>query len=41
MTVPLKRGCFPRSTRGDAEIAAIKSDIMRRINDDLPERDAS
>ncbi len=31
----------PRSARGNAEIAAIKSDIMRRINDDLVERDAS
>lgn len=31
----------PRGARGDAEIAAIKSDIMRRINGDLGERDAS
>ena len=31
----------PRSARGDAEIAAIKSDVMRRINGDLTERDAS
>jgi ABC-type nitrate/sulfonate/bicarbonate transport system ATPase subunit len=31
----------PRRARGDAEIAAIKSDIMRRFNDDLAERDAS
>jgi NitT/TauT family transport system ATP-binding protein len=30
----------PRSLRADAEIAAIKSDVMRRINGDLPERDA-
>jgi NitT/TauT family transport system ATP-binding protein len=31
----------PRSVRGDPEIAAIKSDVMRRINGDLAERDAS
>ena len=31
----------PRGARGDAEIAAIKSDIMRRINGGLTERDAS
>lgn len=31
----------PRRARGDAEIAAIKSDIMRRINGGLTERDAS
>jgi ABC-type nitrate/sulfonate/bicarbonate transport system ATPase subunit len=31
----------PRSARGDAEIAAIKADIARRINDDRIERDAS
>jgi ABC-type nitrate/sulfonate/bicarbonate transport system ATPase subunit len=31
----------PRRARGDAEIAAIKSDIMRRINGDLIEQDAS
>ena len=31
----------PRSVRGDAEIAAIKSDVMRRINGDITERDAS
>jgi ABC-type nitrate/sulfonate/bicarbonate transport system ATPase subunit len=31
----------PRSARGDAEIAAIKSDIMRRINGDPTKRDAS
>jgi ABC-type nitrate/sulfonate/bicarbonate transport system ATPase subunit len=30
----------PRRARGDAEIAAIKSDIMRRINGGLTERDA-
>jgi ABC-type nitrate/sulfonate/bicarbonate transport system ATPase subunit len=31
----------PRSVRGDAEIAAIKSDVMRRINGDITELDAS
>jgi ABC-type nitrate/sulfonate/bicarbonate transport system ATPase subunit len=31
----------PRSTRGEAEIAAIKVDIARRINGDHSERDAS
>ena len=31
----------PRRARGDAEIAAIKSDIMRRINGGLTEQDAS
>ena len=31
----------PRSRRGDAEVAAIKLDIMRRINGDPTERDAS
>ena len=31
----------PRRARGDAEIAAIKSDIMRRINGGLAERNAS
>ena len=31
----------PRSVRGDAEIAAIKSDVMRRINGDVTERHAS
>jgi ABC-type nitrate/sulfonate/bicarbonate transport system ATPase subunit len=31
----------PRRMRSDAEIAAIKSDIMRRINGGLTERDAS
>jgi NitT/TauT family transport system ATP-binding protein len=31
----------PRRARGDAEIAAIKSDIMRRISGDLIEQDAS
>ena len=31
----------PRNARGEAEIAAIKSDIMRRINGDLTGRDAS
>ena len=31
----------PRRARGDTEIAAIKSDIMRRINGDLIEQDAS
>ncbi|KRR25791.1 ABC transporter ATP-binding protein [Bradyrhizobium lablabi] len=31
----------PRSARGDAEIAAIKLDIMRRINGDPAKRDAS
>jgi ABC-type nitrate/sulfonate/bicarbonate transport system ATPase subunit len=31
----------PRRARGEAEIAAIKSDIMRRINGGLTERDAS
>ncbi|MBR1145847.1 ABC transporter ATP-binding protein [Bradyrhizobium sp. AUGA SZCCT0431] len=31
----------PRRARSDAEIAAIKSDIMRRINGGLTERDAS
>jgi NitT/TauT family transport system ATP-binding protein len=31
----------PRGARGDAEIAAIKSDVMRRINGGLTERDAS
>jgi NitT/TauT family transport system ATP-binding protein len=31
----------PRGARGDAEIAAIKSDIMRRINGDPARRDAS
>ncbi|CAN7678418.1 ABC transporter ATP-binding protein [Bradyrhizobium sp. LjRoot220] len=31
----------PRRARGDAEIAAIKADIMRRINGGLTERDAS
>ena len=31
----------PRSERGNAEIAAIKLDIMRRINGDHAERDAS
>jgi ABC-type nitrate/sulfonate/bicarbonate transport system ATPase subunit len=31
----------PRSARGDAEIAAIKSDIMRRINGDPTKPDAS
>jgi ABC-type nitrate/sulfonate/bicarbonate transport system ATPase subunit len=31
----------PRSQRGDAEVAAIKLDIMRRINGDSTERDAS
>ncbi len=30
----------PRSQRGDAEIAAIKLDIMRRINGDSTERDS-
>ena len=31
----------PRSQRGDAEVAAIKLDIMRRINGNPTERDAS
>jgi len=31
----------PRSVRGDAEIAAIKSGVVRRINGDITERDAS
>jgi ABC-type nitrate/sulfonate/bicarbonate transport system ATPase subunit len=31
----------PRGARGDAEIAAIKSDIMQRINGDPARRDAS
>ena len=31
----------PRSTRGEAEIAAIKVDIARRINGDHADRDAS
>ena len=31
----------PRNARGDAEIAAIKIDIARRINGDRAERDAS
>ena len=31
----------PRSTRGEAEIAAIKVDIARRINGDHSDRDAS
>ena len=31
----------PRSERGDAEIAAIKLDIMRRINGDPSERESS
>ena len=31
----------PRSARGEAEIAAIKADIARRINGDHAERDAS
>ena len=31
----------PRSARGDAEIAAIKSEIMRRINGGTTKRDAS
>jgi len=31
----------PRNLRADAEIAAIKSDVMRRINGDITERDAS
>jgi ABC-type nitrate/sulfonate/bicarbonate transport system ATPase subunit len=31
----------PRGARGNAEIAAIKLDIMRRINGDRTERDAS
>jgi NitT/TauT family transport system ATP-binding protein len=31
----------PRSARGEAEIAAIKADIARRINGDRTERDAS
>jgi ABC-type nitrate/sulfonate/bicarbonate transport system ATPase subunit len=31
----------PRKRRGNAEIAAIQADIMRRINGDLTERDAS
>jgi NitT/TauT family transport system ATP-binding protein len=31
----------PRSHRGDAEVTAIKLDIMRRINGDPAERDAS
>ena len=31
----------PRSQRGDAEVAAIKLDIMRRINGDPTKRDAS
>ena len=31
----------PRSVRGDAEIAAIKSDVARRINGDPAERDTS
>jgi NitT/TauT family transport system ATP-binding protein len=31
----------PRSQRGDAEVAAIKLDIMRRINGDHAARDAS
>ena len=31
----------PRSARGEAEIAAIKADIARRINGDRAERDAS
>jgi ABC-type nitrate/sulfonate/bicarbonate transport system ATPase subunit len=31
----------PRRARGDAEITAIKSDIMRRISGDLIEQDAS
>ena len=31
----------PRSARGEAEIAAIKADIARRINGDQAERDAS
>jgi NitT/TauT family transport system ATP-binding protein len=31
----------PRRARGGAEIAAIKSDIVRRINGGLTERDAS
>jgi NitT/TauT family transport system ATP-binding protein len=31
----------PRGKRGDAEIAAVKLDIMRRINGDPAERDAS
>ena len=31
----------PRSTRGEAEIAAIKMDIARRINGDHSDRDAS
>ena len=31
----------PRSARGEAGIAAIKSDVMRRINGDITERDAS
>jgi ABC-type nitrate/sulfonate/bicarbonate transport system ATPase subunit len=30
----------PRGARGDAEIAAIKSDIMQRINGGPTERDA-
>ena len=31
----------PRGARGDAEIAAVKLDIMRRINGDHAERDSS
>jgi ABC-type nitrate/sulfonate/bicarbonate transport system ATPase subunit len=31
----------PRSARGEAEIAAIKADIARRINGDRTDRDAS
>jgi ABC-type nitrate/sulfonate/bicarbonate transport system ATPase subunit len=31
----------PRSARGDAEIAALKLDIMRRINGDPSKRDSS
>jgi NitT/TauT family transport system ATP-binding protein len=31
----------PRSARGEAEIAAIKADVARRINGDCIERDAS
>jgi NitT/TauT family transport system ATP-binding protein len=31
----------PRSARGEAEIAAIKADVARRINGDYIERDAS
>jgi NitT/TauT family transport system ATP-binding protein len=31
----------PRRARGEAEIAAIKADIARRIDDNRTERDAS